>query len=285
MIARPTNSARIAMDTACRGIGLVVLLALAVGRALAAEADPQGGSIADGRYANPYFGLTYPLPPGWREGLAPARPSVNGYYVLETLKGPERNSPTILFAAQDLFFVGRPMANAMDLAAELRNGAASQGYTADQPAANTTIGGHDFARLALHSAVLSRLILATDMRCHIVSITVTAPDAAQLDELAAGFEALTLSPEAGSPVCIKDYATGERIRHRVEPALSAPKFLTIPVRIIIGADGKVEHVHVIRASVADTKAIEDAVIQWQIEPYVVNGQPVSVETGLAFERK
>ena len=46
-------------------------------------ADPEQGAVIDGAYVNAYFGLRYPLPPGWKAGPQPPRPSAGGYYVLE----------------------------------------------------------------------------------------------------------------------------------------------------------------------------------------------------------
>jgi|HubBroStandDraft_1064217.scaffolds.fasta_scaffold00009_16 hypothetical protein len=277
-------------------IGSAMLLLLAAGGAAAADADPEDGKISDGAYRNPYFGLTYPLPPGWSAGLDPARPSNNGYYVLNTPQGPDKTSPTLLFAAQDMFFAFKPAASAMAQATDLQHATQRmEGMKADTPPAQVTVAGRSFARLPITGAILSRIFLATDIRCHIVTITIASPDPAQLDKLAASFEAMTLPPEASAttdgsadagssfPVCIKDYATEQTLVHRVQPSLEGPKFVKMPVRIIIGKDGKVKHVHVIRAPEGSKKLIEDAVAQWVFKPYEVKGQPVEVETGLVFE--
>jgi hypothetical protein len=61
--------------------------------------------------------------------------------------------------------------------------------------------------------------------------------------------------------------------------------LTVPVRIIIGPDGKVLHVHVISATPAQRRAIEEALMHWEYRPLELMGRPNEVETGLAFEFK
>ena len=58
--------------------------------------------------------------------------------------------------------------------------------------------------------------------------------------------------------------------------------MPIPARIIVGIDGTVKHVHVIRATELQRKGLEDALRQWTFKPHVVAGQAVEVETGLAF---
>jgi len=69
---------------------------------------------------------------------------------------------------------------------------------------------------------------------------------------------------------------------RVEPEGVGAKVVSIPVRMIVATDGSVKHVHVIRASAAQRRNIEEAVRQWKFKPYVKQGHPVEVETGVMF---
>jgi hypothetical protein len=86
------------------------------------------------------------------------------------------------------------------------------------------------------------------------------------------------------PECLKDYAS-ENIVSRVEPEGVGAKAVSIPVRMIVAVDGSVKHVHVIRASAAQRRNIEEAVRQWKFKPYVKQGHPVEVETGVMFNLK
>jgi hypothetical protein len=95
------------------------------------------------------------------------------------------------------------------------------------------------------------------------------------------------SPTGGTgggpfPVCIKDYADEEHVLERVDPVFSVKRFNTIPVRIIIGKDGKIKHIHILNAFPEQEKAIMDALKQWQFRPYERNGQRIEVETGITF---
>jgi hypothetical protein len=85
-----------------------------------------------------------------------------------------------------------------------------------------------------------------------------------------------------SPVCVKNYASGDNVTNRVDPALGERKFNPASVRIVIDKYGKVKHVHVISAFPEQSKAITDALLQWEFRPYRVNGEPVEVETGILF---
>jgi protein TonB len=102
---------------------------------------------------------------------------------------------------------------------------------------------------------------------------------------------MTLSavPPAGAenggdaaPVCIKDYATDETLIAKTDPLFPRRRYNSIPVRIIIDKDGKVKHVHLISAFPDQAKAITDALAKWRFKPYVLDGQPVEVETGVMF---
>ncbi len=112
-----------------------------------------------------------------------------------------------------------------------------------------------------------------------------SPDHERLTALAASLNHLSLPAAPTTPVCVKDYATAQTIRHRVEPTMAGPLFVKVPVRIIIGGDGKVKHIHVIRADPAQRRSIVDALAQWEFEPDHRDGRAAAVETGLTFEFK
>ena len=85
-------------------------------------------------------------------------------------------------------------------------------------------------------------------------------------------------------MCIKDYASDERVLARVDPVFSDHKFNPVPVRIIIDKEGKVKHIHFLSAFPDQAKAISDALAQWKFKPYLRDGQQVEVETGILFGR-
>jgi hypothetical protein len=84
------------------------------------------------------------------------------------------------------------------------------------------------------------------------------------------------------PYCIENYAVPENLLKRVDPISVGPKFMSIPVRIVIDAQGGVKQIHVIRATAAQRKSIEDALRRWKFKPYKSNGRAVEIETGLVF---
>jgi hypothetical protein len=263
-----------------------------------AFAAPEAGSVIDGSYRNDYFALSYPIPRDWTQGLAGPPPSDTGYYVLRsikpaaTFKGPDKG--TILLAAWDLFFVPRPAASVLELVKNI-SGNLPKIYTVDQSPSEVRIAGHSFAQLE-YSAPAAQLhwkVLATELRCHMVEFVFTSADNGLLENLVRQMSGMKLPGEAqaraGSgggeqaPPCVKGYASGSNVLHKVEPAMAGPRFSAAPTRVIIGADGKVKHIHVISASPDQAKSIQDAVAQWTFKPYMQNGVPTEVETGILFK--
>jgi hypothetical protein len=243
-------------------------------------------------YANPYFGLVYPFAAEWKAGIAGPPPSAAGYYVLGAIDSKDGISGNLLIAAQDMFFAPQPLDNPMALIGTARKTmAALAGMQIDREPTAVNIAGRDFGRLDYSGVGLYRTMLATEIRCHFVSFVVTANDPALLEQAVLSLDHMSLPPEAsaradvvaGFPICVKDYARGEHLLRRIEPRAAAPYFARIAARIIVGADGGVKRVHVIRASEEQRKNIEEALAQWRFKPPRVNGEAVDIETGLVFE--
>ncbi len=250
---------------------------------------PEAGIVNEKVYNNSYFGFSYPLPADWRQKFAGPPPSDSGYYVLAQIEptkaftGPNRGS--ILISAQDLFFTLAPAKNVVELV-QYKKSRLSSDYKLERQPDVVKIGGRAFIRMDYMSPVaeLHWYVLTTEIRCHTVEFMLTSRDTAMLESLVQGMDKMQSLEQAssGDPVCVKGYASGDNILQRVEPVFSAHKFNPVPVRITIDRYGKVKHVHVISAFPEQTKAIIDALLQWEFRPYKVNGQPVEVETGIMF---
>jgi hypothetical protein len=255
---------------------------------------PEEGGVDRNVYKNQYFGLSYPLPPDWVEKFQGPPPSDSGSYVLAqlspaaTFKGSNRG--TILIAAQDLFFDLTPAGNAMERIRYVKDHLQPY-YKVERPPTEVRIAGRSFARFDYMSpeAQLHWYVLATQVRCHVVQWVLTSQDSGMLESLIKDMSRMTLPEEADatsgtgggeSPVCIADYAGGGNLISRVDPVLTERKFNPIPLRIIIGKNGNVRHVHVISAFPEQASIITDALLQWRFKPYMRNGQPMEVETGI-----
>jgi len=259
---------------------------------------PEGGRVANNVFSNQYFRLTYALGPDWTEKYSGPPPSDSGYYILsqirpaDTLKGTSRGS--ILIAAQDLFFTLAPARNALELIIYDKE-SLNADYKMEQPPTMVRIANHPFVRFEYGSPVaeLHWYVLATQIRCHMVQFVFTSRDTKLIESLIQEMDKMNLPAEASPisgkgggdvPVCIKDYAGGENAMERVIPVFGERRFNPVPVRIIIDKQGKVKHIHFLSAFPDQVKAITDALFQWRFKPYLRDGKPVEVETGMMFGR-
>ncbi|HUR83586.1 MAG TPA: hypothetical protein VM733_22710 [Thermoanaerobaculia bacterium] len=242
---------------------------------------PEDGQVGGGRYRNAYFGLAYAIPAGWTEQPAGPPPSDSGGYVLTqfaTMDG-ERVKAHVLVTASDLFFIPFSAASAKDVSARMRSSVPER-YVFEKGPDEVTIGGRTFYRIAYKAPVsgLQWRMFTTEARCHAVTFTFTGTDTKTLDEAEQVLGTLTLGGNA--PACVNDYATGNVVA-KVTPQF-AQRYNTIPVRVIIDANGKVRHAHLLSAFPEQSAPILSALREWRFQPYVVNGKAVEVETGIVF---
>lgn len=254
---------------------------------------PETGKIADNAYRNPYFGIDWKLPQDWTQKYEGPPPSDQGRYVLaeivpaDTYKGPSRGS--VLITADDLFFAPFPFTRGEELVDYTERNLQRE-YKVERPPTDVTIGGRSFRSFAFWSpaAELHWYVFATQIRCHAVEITVSSSDTKLILSLVQNLNSMTLPAEDALadgdpvPVCVKGYASADNVITRVDPVFSERRFNAIPVRIVIGKDGKVKHIHFLSAFPDQAKVITDALDQWSFKPYLRKGQPVEVETGIQF---
>ena len=254
---------------------------------------PEDGNVTNNVFRDPYFGMSYALPKDWTEKYKGPPPSESGRYVLaqisprDAFKGPARGS--ILITADDMFFTTLPATNALEVVNYSKDNLQAD-YKLELPPTPTKISGRPFIFFAYWSPVaeLHWYVLATEIRCHTVEVVLSSRDTKLLDNLMQGLSKMKLpaedSPTGGDavPVCIKDYASGENMIARVDPIFTERRFNAVPVRIVIDKDGKIKHIHFLRAFPDQAKAITDALGQWKFKPYLRDGHAVEVETGLMF---
>ena len=259
---------------------------------------PEGGGVSANVFSNKYFGITYTLPEDWYEKLKGPPPSDSGRYVLAQLrpspafKGP--NKGTVLITADDMFFTNLPAKNALEVVNYTKDHLQAD-YKMELKPTEVSIGGHPFAFFSYWSPVaeLHWYVLATQIRCHTLQIVLSSRDTKLLESLIRDLDKMKLPAETGPasgagggamPVCIKDYAQPKNMTARVEPVLTEHQFNSVPVRIIINKEGKVKHIHFISAFADQSEAITQALQQWRFKPYLQDGKPIEVETGIMFGR-
>lgn len=242
---------------------------------------PEAGRIAEGRYRNAYFGLTYPIPAGWTEQPAGPPPSDGGSYILAQFAAMDgtRVRAHVLVTAQDLFFIPFEAKTAKDVAAKTRSLVPAR-YTVDPGPAEVTIAGRTFSRLSYKAprSGLQWRMFTTEERCHALTFTFTGTEPAVLDAAEKALATLTLGTKA--PACVHDYARANVVTRSAPPF--AQRYNTIPVRVIIDPEGKVRHIHLLSAFPEQSPPILASLREWRFKPYLVDGKPVEVETGLVF---
>jgi len=254
---------------------------------------PEDGNVTNNVFNDRYFGITWALPPNWIEKYKGPPPSDSGRYVLaeietaETFKGPARGS--ILITADDMFFTPIPAANSIELINYTKENLQPY-YKVERSPKQIILGERPFTFFAYWSpaAELHWYILATQIRCHTVEVILSSADTKLLDGLMQDLNTMKLPAEdrltgtETAPVCMKDYARDENLIERADPVFNDRRFNPVPVRIIVDKDGKVKHIHFLSAFPDQAKAITDALGQWKFRPYLQNGEPVAVETGIMF---
>jgi TonB-like protein len=252
------------------------------GGAVFQSANPEDLKVADGVLVSDYFDLSYRLPEGWTEGLEGPAPTQSGYYVLGTWAPQGDPAGTILVAAQDMFFAPDASDDVKNVVAEFRQVMSGvDGMTIDREPEQVSVAGRSGYRVDFSGVGLFRSMVAIESRCHVVMFNLTSRDPELLASLVKSLEQIRAKIPDAAPECLKDFAS-ENIVHRVEPDGLGARTVTVPVRMIVAADGSVKHVHVIRASAPQRRNIEEAVRQWKFKPYVRQGHPVEVETGMIF---
>ena len=259
---------------------------------------PEESRFTNGIFSNLYFGISYSLPSDWTKNFDGPPPSDNGRYVLAQIKVGSADKAsshgTVLITADDLFFTPLPASNALQLINYMKDNLQAD-YKQEEPPTPTKIAGRPFTFFAYWSPVaqLHWYVAVTEIRCHAVQIVLTSRDTKMLAKWLLDLDKMTLPAEAGPtaatggsafPLCVKDYARPPNVLARVEPVFTTPRANPVPLRIIIDKTGKVKHIHFLSAFPDQSKAITDALFQWRFKPYLQNGQPVEVETGIMFGR-
>jgi hypothetical protein len=274
----------------CAAIATAVHYGVAIffyGVAATPFANPDDTSVSAGIFRSAYFGMTLPLPAGWKLGVEGHPPSQSGEYVLGTLVSEGEHAGTIVMTAQDMFFADVSYRDSAAMIEDFRRSTADiSGMKIDYEPSQEQIGGKAMYRMDFSGVGLFRSMVATEARCHLIRLTLTAPEPEALASVVRNLESLSMYPNSDTvsmaPMCMKGYATDETTLRQVKPVMVGRSYAPIPVRVIISTDGTVKWVHVIYATPDQRRSIEDAVRQWKFRPYVKGGYAREIETGLLF---
>jgi hypothetical protein len=256
--------------------------------------EPEDGAVTNGVFQDEYFGLRYPLPEGWTEDLEGPKPSATGYYSLAALKPQGELVATMQISAQDNFFAAEPANSATEFLIEMKHHL-DPTLSAPEAVRSVVIGGRHFAQLDYSGAGLEHSVFATEIRCHTLIFSITSNRSETVARVAESLKKMsfphTVQPVSSSattsntkwPLCLRDLEYSDHIARRLTPVMVGPRFASVPVRLTISKDGRIEHIHAISGFPEQIKSVKDALARWEFKPYVVDGEPVEVETGLLFQ--
>jgi hypothetical protein len=86
--------------------------------------NPEDASTSAGMFRSQYFGMTLPLPDGWKPGPTGHLPSQSGEYVLGTFIPEGEHAGAIVVTAEDMFFSTTPRGDAATLIEDFRQATA-----------------------------------------------------------------------------------------------------------------------------------------------------------------
>jgi hypothetical protein len=244
--------------------------------------DPETSALKDDIFADDYFGLALPLPTGWSTGPLTMSPAPPGRYRLGALEGPAADRTHLEITAQDLFFGDQKFNNAAEMAESVRHRMVkTPALDFLGPPLAVTLGNTEFVRIDYIDGALYHTWLATDVRCHVVVFDVAGPSHASAAKAVQALKRLSLGASA-APVCRKNYATRGTVTPTaaLDTAKAPLEAGKIPVRMTLGTDGRVRHVHLVPGAAAPSDDVVAALMRWRFVPYRVDGKPVEVETGV-----
>jgi TonB family protein len=265
----------------------------------------ENGMLSNGVYSNECFGFSLPIPARWEinEGVTTGGKA--------TLRSDE--SFLLLFLQQQGKLHGRILLSAWDSAGLSGN---TQKFVSDAVRAQVAsptehrelvrdtfpvdYGGRHFFRsdykaLLYGGNPLYLTYVYTEFRGHFIGETVASGSPEGLDEAANSLRAISFQQDEVNPKCVmgpneaetpvqlgRDVASDLLVK-KVPPnypqmAHDARIQGQVVMRALIDKDGNIADLTLVSGNPMLAPAAIEAVKQWKYKPYLINGQPVKVET-------
>ena len=268
------------------------------------EGGIAGGSVSGKAYTSDFLKLSYEFPAEW---ILQEQPSTGTVGLLKAQIGPVRNpSATVTLSAQKISGAGDSleMPGYLD---GLEGSLKQAGWEKTGPRANPRTYGllwwrQDF--VSNSNANLPNLAtLVTPSHGYILRVFCSGKTLDDLQAAVKTMEGIRMKPDwsDGSEADVASPAPGKRVRvssgvlysnqtHIVDPeypkeAREAGLRGGVFMRVLVGNDGSVKRLHVMEGDPKLAQAAIDAVHQWRYHPYLLNGQPVEVESVVWVEFK
>ncbi|MGA7684480.1 MAG: energy transducer TonB [Terriglobales bacterium] len=269
----------------------------------------ENGVIANGFYSNVCFGLSLPIPSGWE---------VNAVTASGKAKRRSDKSLVLLFLSQSGNSAGKIILSASlasDQNSSAQNFVSSAVHrqisaSADRQlikdVAGVDFGGQHFYRSDYKGALSDKVPLYfayiyTRFRGYYIGETIGSASPQGLDEAANSLQAISFQQDQADPNCVMapdDASASPPMPQRVRVSQGVSQGLLIkkvtPIypeyarqnriqgQVILQAEisksGDIDHLQLITGDPELAPAAMEAVKQWKYKPYLLQGQPVNVET-------
>jgi TonB family protein len=283
--------------------------AQSTGTALSKEPGPEHGTIVGNTYANESLGFLFPIPDGWqvnrdtvgaeREGEAERTPG-GGLELLvldQHLTRPFRNR--IVVTALDATLTSLTTKEYVSKMVGVQ--VARDGRKLVRDATDVEIAGKQFYRSdyvqPVPGGALAEAFVCTKFRGYYLGWTFVAGSPEELEELVNSLQRLSFRDESKPIVVVVPPASSQLPLHvRVSQGVSTGLLVTkvqprypddakqariqgwVVLKAEIDKNGDVEDVSLVSGHPTLAPAAIEAVKQWKYKPYLLNGQPVAVET-------
>lgn len=279
-----------------------------------AQAIPDQGQFRGGTYTNAFFGIRYTLPKGeaWfvnaemlqEDASTPNR--LTGQVHLTILDrhtgGPIVERVVLMAVDENLYHFNSPG----DYVEKMTSALAKRGQTVTGPAVSVQFGGRQFYREDFSedrpSIKLYKALVATEARSFLISWTFVASSKERLEQLVGTLSELSFAPmPSSSPPPDTPSTPPKRIRisymvldkYIIErPAPAYPEEakrarIEGPVRlhVILSKTGELISAQVMTGDPMLRQAALGAIRHWKFKPYILNGEPVEVESQITINFK
>ncbi|HYG98430.1 MAG TPA: energy transducer TonB [Terriglobales bacterium] len=293
----------------------LVLASLGWSQTSESKLRPYSGEFKGHTYRNHYFGMIYVLPEAeeWyvnddllKQNFSPS--NLAGHFWLTVL---DRHTGTpirerILIMADDAALYDSPMNSPEGFVAKLTEAQRKTGHDVVRSAYAVEYGGRQFYRgdfnLQYTGGTLYKSSVSTQFQGFLISWTFVASSPEQLDRLVGSLSHVTFNPPRApvpSATTIAGTAPARRIRISemvldkfiVErPVPPYPKEARsrgveglVRLKIVLTNAGELASVQVVEGDPLLIEAALDAVRYWRFKPYILNGEPVEVESQVTIQ--
>jgi TonB family protein len=280
-------------------------------KATSRPAPPPLGTFRDGNYANEYFGLFYPLSRDWvretdlmRKNYSAEGQPVGIYVLLAAVHIPEHTAPPEADSSLVLSALERSAGSGTQTCDTYLTNVATQLQSRKEAQqkgslSEFTVAGHDFRRadFEFHTDPRHHAIICTHAKDYLLQWNIAGLFKNAVEGTVSTLNSLTASqPQSPAPEMAGGKQLADKPAARVSSGITQGLVLkkvpplypeqarrariqgSVHMSVVISKTGDVVDVEVIDGPIELVVSAVNAVRQWKYRPYVLQGEPVAVDT-------